>query len=400
MVLVASAVALERDNVFEEVETFAKRHRPLIPIDVGGNVGALGKDHRANAYLEERLRFEENDGSQRLARGEPSPSAIEFLDESFGFVRVGRRRTLVLISLLALFADTALAGWSYFAERAAREQAQLQLARANQALAQSISNDLGLRPNEPLDARERQALWKLALADEAVKGDFVFILAKTPEETARVAPGFAQISRALGLLRPSPDEVASLVEPVIKQFGQTNEAPAFLVVPAVALQALTPKLSGAQASQALKILREQIGQTTNVISVWALAKGLQAVAPKLSPAQTSHAFEPLLERIGQTTNPNALQALGQALQAFAPKLAEGQASQAFELLLKQIGQTTNPSALQTLAKTLLALAARITRHAGEPRFRFLAEADRPEHRSPSVRADGRGAGPGAADFGG
>ena len=40
MVLVASSAALERDSVFEEVQTFARRNHPLIPIDVGGSVSA------------------------------------------------------------------------------------------------------------------------------------------------------------------------------------------------------------------------------------------------------------------------------------------------------------------------------------------------------------------------
>ena len=123
---------------------------------------------------------------------------------------------------------------------AAREETQRQLDRANQALAQSIKSDLGLKPNEPLDPRQRQALWRLTLADEAIKSDFISILAKSPEETVRVSPGFAQILRTLGLLRPSAAEAESLLEPELKQIGQTTDANALRTL-AQALKALAPK---------------------------------------------------------------------------------------------------------------------------------------------------------------
>ena len=87
----------------------------------------------------------------------------------------------------------------------ATEDTQRQLDRANQALAQSIDNDLGLSENKrwEFSPRQREALWKLAVADMPVKREFVSILVKNPEELIRVSPGFAQISRALGLRRPN-----------------------------------------------------------------------------------------------------------------------------------------------------------------------------------------------------
>jgi WD40 repeat protein len=136
MILVASSAALERDNVFEEIETFSARDRPLIPIEVGTQISALAATHRARPYLEERLRFEEQDGPTRLVRGEPSPDVLNFLGKSFGFVRVGRLRSLVLVTLVSVFAGLAVwAGFSFLAEREARQLAQLQEARAVSALA-------------------------------------------------------------------------------------------------------------------------------------------------------------------------------------------------------------------------------------------------------------------------
>jgi WD40 repeat protein len=140
MVLVASSAALERDNVLEEIETFSARGRPLIPIDVGARIGALSTTHRARPYLEERLRFEEQEGPTRLVSGEPSPDALNFLIKSFGFVRIGRLRSVILGTLVFVFAGLAvLAGLSYLAEREARQRAQLQESRALATLAERAS---------------------------------------------------------------------------------------------------------------------------------------------------------------------------------------------------------------------------------------------------------------------
>jgi hypothetical protein len=57
-------------------------------------------------------------------------------------------------------------GWFYW-------RAQSQLDRANQAIAQSINNDLDLQPGDALTPRQRSALWQLAAADEPVKSKYV-----------------------------------------------------------------------------------------------------------------------------------------------------------------------------------------------------------------------------------
>jgi hypothetical protein len=103
----------------------------VTPIEIGGQVATLPTTHRASPYLKERLRFEEHDGQARLIRGKPSRDALSFLGKSFGFVRVVRRRALLLGALIFVFASLAAwAGSSYFAEREARQQAQHQRDRA------------------------------------------------------------------------------------------------------------------------------------------------------------------------------------------------------------------------------------------------------------------------------
>jgi hypothetical protein len=73
----------------------------------------------------------------------------------------------------------------------AAEETQRQLDRANRALAESINNDLGLELNVYLSARQRQTLWKLAVADEAVKSDYVALVALLGVALALAARFFA-----------------------------------------------------------------------------------------------------------------------------------------------------------------------------------------------------------------
>jgi hypothetical protein len=271
----------------------------------------------------------------------------------------------------------------------AANKLQFQLTRANRALAESINSDLGSELHKPLSARARNALWKLAYADEPVKCAFVSILAGSPEETARASPNFSHIFRALGLLRPASTEAERLLLAVVEglknRHGTANTAA--LVEE---LKALVSKISNVRASQALDQLLKQIGQTTDPFALQALAQALQALAGKLSEAQAGQAVEALLKQIDRNGHaPQALQALAgklseaqagqavkallkqidrnghvpQALQALAGKLSEAQAGQAVKALLKQIGQnshTTDSEALEVLAQGLQALAGKLS----------------------------------------
>jgi hypothetical protein len=265
-----------------------------------------------------------------------------------------------------------------------REIAETQAAW-QKALAESIINDLGLESGEYLTPRQRKALWKLAVADEPTKQHFVSILG-SPEETVRTAPGFAQIWRALGLLRPSAAEAENLAAAVVGGIqtlrvngrGDTS----YLVD---GLKTLTPKIA---ASRAIEPLVRQIAQTTDSAALNAFSEALEAMAAKLSEGQASQALEPLLRQISQTTDPDALRALLRGLEAMAAKLSEGQASQALEPLLRQIGQTTNFWDLQPLAQVLKALAGKLSKteasRAIEPLLQRIGQTTDPYATAPNA----------------
>ena len=285
----------------------------------------------------------------------------------------------------------AAAGWFAIKASAAREEIQLQLNRVNRARAQSIINDLGLDRALEFEPRQREAVWRLAVADEPVKHDFVSILINNPEDLIRVSPGFAQISRALGLLRPTPTEGETLIAALVRELRTTDEqrnaryleteigalvavlraSPAKLTdaqavqaldaAPSLdAFRALAPELTEAQAGRALDLVLKQFSQATNPNALGALAEALQALAPKLAEAEAVQALTIVLKQISQTTNPAEFGGLGRASQALAPKLSEPQSSQALDPVLKQIAQTTSPYALWALAQTLRALPVKLT----------------------------------------
>ncbi len=111
------------------------------------------------------------------------------------------------IALLALAASVAEWRIASRNESKAVEQAretQHQLARATIALAEGTLNDLDLTPDRSFTARQRNSLWKLAMADEAVQLSFISALSASPEDMGRVAAGFRVVSRSLGFQKPTP----------------------------------------------------------------------------------------------------------------------------------------------------------------------------------------------------
>ena len=179
-----------------------------------------------------------------------------------------------------------------------------------------------------------------------VRAQFISALSASGKEIARIAAGFREVSRSLGLQWPSPVDAEKLLAAV--EFEKHD------------IDALVAVVNVTQAQQALAPLLQQIGKTTNPDALGALAEALQALAAKLTEAQAQQALAPLLQQIGKTTNPDALGALAKALQALAAKLTEAQAQQALAPLLQQIGKTTDPYALRALAKALQALPAKLT----------------------------------------
>jgi hypothetical protein len=261
---------------------------------------------------------------------------------------------------------TSLAKEAELRAREAEHQAKLaarqvmdEVLRANQALAESINNDLALQAGRIRGARQREALWKLAAADEQIKSDFVSILAQNPEETIRSSRGFPQVSRALGLLRPTPIEAEALIAAVVGAL-QTPEGQKDAAFLAAEFETLAAKLTKAQAHQALNPVLTQMGRTSDPFALKALARALQALPANLTETQASQALEPVLELISQTTSPPALRTLAEALQALAAKLTNAQASKASDSVLNQLVRTTDPYVLQALALSLRALGDKLT----------------------------------------
>jgi hypothetical protein len=271
------------------------------------------------------------------------------------------RNRLVIAASAAVIALLAFAASVYEGNVALQRawESQRQLDRANRALATGILADLDLKPHQSLTGRHRNALWNLATADEAVRAEFISALSANPEDMARAAGGFREVSRSLGLQWPSPADADKLLATAVAALGKSDNATTGLVI-IDALQALAAKLTGAQAQQALATLLQQIDKTTNSNVLGALTEGLKALAAKLTEAPAEQALAPLLQRIGETTDPGELYLLAEGLQALAPKLTQAQAEQALAPLLLQIGRTRDPFALPALAKGLQALPAKLT----------------------------------------
>jgi hypothetical protein len=235
---------------------------------------------------------------------------------------------------------------------------RVQLDRANHALADAINNDLVFGGGGRWSPRTCNALWKLAVANEAVKGAYVAILAGSSGEMARAAPGFVQISRALGLLRPSAAEAENLLARAINDLSTVKEpGNAEPLIAEIIALAPTDAEAGGIVDQVLK----KIGHTTNVYALRALAKTIQAMPEKLTDLQAARALDPVLKHMGETTNPYALSALAEAIQALPVTLTDAQARQILDHILKQIGQTTSDFALDALGRAIQALAAQACR---------------------------------------
>jgi hypothetical protein len=346
------------------------------------------------------------------SRPEGAPAPTEetrtFIEDSRAATT--RRKNILTGSLICgLVLATVLSGYAFYQ----RSQVQRELDRANSALAAAIYNDLNLVAILPFTTRQRQALWMLAVADETVKSRFVLALAKSPGEVVRVAPGFIQISRALGLLWPSSTEAGTLfdfavkglrdaglanismpelnalaaklteeqrtqaLDWILRELAQANDS--HLRALPQAVQALAPKLNEMQARQALYLVLRQIGQTTDAVALQALIQAFQALSLKPSAATAQQALDPLLRHIGETKAPWELRALAQALQTLAPVLTETQARQALDAVLRQIGETVDYNTLQAFAEALQVLPAKpsaadaqraldlLLRHIGETR---------------------------------
>jgi energy-coupling factor transporter ATP-binding protein EcfA2 len=293
------------------------------------------------------------------------------------------RNRLIQIASVAVIALVALSASVYLGYLASQRalESQRQLDRANKALAAGILADLNFQPREQsilnshpglaFTGRQRNALWKLTTADEAVRAEFISVLSASPEDMIRIAAGFGEVSRSWGLQRPSWADANKLLTTAIDAIGQTSN-PVALQGLAGEFDLLAAKLTDAQAQQAIELLLQQIRKTTNPDALRALAEGLKALGPKLT-AQAEQVIALLLQQIGKTTDSDALLALAKGLKALASKLTGAQARQVIARLLQQIGKTTNPDALQALAEGLTALPVKPTAAQAEQAIALLLQ---------------------------
>jgi hypothetical protein len=159
-------------------------------------------------------------------------------------------------------------------------------------------------------------------------------------------------------MKLTESQVQQGLYPLLQQIGSTTHLAALQAL-AKAVQTLSCKFTEAQAQEAFAKILGQIG-TSDLATLQALAKALQALAAKLTEAQAQQALDPILQYIGQTTDLVTHQALAEAFQALTTNSTEAQAQQALDQVLQQIGQTTNSSALQALARGLGALGTKLT----------------------------------------
>lgn len=268
-------------------------------------------------------------------------------------------------------------------------ETQHQLDRINQGVAEAILNDLDLTLARPLSSRQRKALWKLALANEAVKLVFLSMLSASPEDMVRIARGFKAICGSLGPRRPSTDEAAKLlptsieavkamrlaamaralklaeergeqgIAPSLQELSQVPD-PTALEALADALAALGAKLNEAQAELVFTAVLQEFGQAPDRATLEAQARALESLASKLSREHALHTFTLLLAQMEQTTDRLAQEVLAQALEALASQLREAEAEQAFDALMPRIHQAIDPFTLRSLVKALEALPIELT----------------------------------------
>jgi energy-coupling factor transporter ATP-binding protein EcfA2 len=211
---VTRSVKFEDDRVVAEQEETAAKQKLIAEAErqarEAAEESARQAARRAAAETELRTTAEEKTQVEQAARNNAEASARKL------------RRMLTVAVLAATFA-VAFAGAAYYGftqalrqrELADREstradwqtrETQRQLDRANQALAESIDNDLGIERDQPLTERQRNALWRLALADDAVKKDGlrrVFCMAASPQRPTALAAISARNARSSRTIVPS-----------------------------------------------------------------------------------------------------------------------------------------------------------------------------------------------------
>jgi hypothetical protein len=130
---------------------------------------------------------------------------------------------------------------------------------------------------------------------------------------------------------------------------------------------------------------EPLGEITRVPQVEVanlrpLAKAITALAPKLTDAQASQALDPILQQFHKTDSSSALQALAEAIQAVTVKLADAEADPALSRVLAKFREAPHELGM-SLPSAIRALSARFTEsQAGTALFRVLDEMSQTNYR--------------------
>jgi hypothetical protein len=120
-----------------------------------------------------------------------------------------------------------------------------------------------------------------------------------------------------------------------------------------ALGALGPKLSGADADAAIKILIAHL-HTDPVLSRFGacLARDVGEISPQATPSATVEASEVLWAQMRNERNPYALHCLAESFAALGPNVSNAASDNAVKLLVARMHTETNDESLQLLAEGL------------------------------------------------
>jgi hypothetical protein len=101
-----------------------------------------------------------------------------------------------------------------------------------------------------------------------------------------------------------------------------------------------------------------MSKTTSAAALVALVEALVALGPKLSEAQAGNALEALLTQIGKTTDPDVRVVFVEAVRALAGKLSSSQASDTVYKAKSLLGWATSETEAAEWARALTALLDR------------------------------------------
>jgi hypothetical protein len=242
---------------------------------------------------------------------------------------------------------------------------QRELDRANQAIARSIVDELVVTDwslKDVLSELQRNALWKLAVADDQVKANVVSELADSPRNLLRVTPFFDRAYRALGLLRPSPVEAGKLFATAIVASRTVDWKNKDLI--GAALENLARKLTQAEVPEALERVVCEIDRTTDDLSSTAVLYILERALKFLpiTELQAQKTLRSVLAQIDYTAAPFTIIELMSILRALPVTPTAAQVRSVLSKLLQQLKEAgvsaiSQPSALEGPAMALAMVAS-------------------------------------------